>query len=367
MNQPPLIIHTDWSRAWGGQEIRTITELWEMKKLGFRTALFVRSGSELARRARAAGIAVYFVDFSSKFRLSAWLRLFALIRKLKPAVVNTHSSEDSWMAGSVARLCRVPLVIKTRHILAPVSSSVSYNLFPHVIWACSEAICRQLIANGLRKEKIIVQSTGIDERRFCFSMNDRLNIRRKYEIGDDDILVGNVSFLRHYKGHDFIISTAGIMKEDKRFKFIFVGDGDARSAFEEKAKSAGVDDRIIFTGHREDPEKFFSAIDIVFFASYETVEGISQSFIQGLLYGIPLLTCRSPSLMEPLEFIDNYATVSYDDLQEAKKCLLKLSDSLSRDELQIERQRKDIAGKYGLNAMVDNIIRVYGEYGVKNR
>jgi len=303
------------------------------------------------------------VDFSSKFRLSAWLRLFRLICSLKPAVVNTHSSEDSWMAGCVARLCRVPLVIKTRHVLASVSSSVSYNLFSHVIWACSESIGKQLITHGVREEKIIVQSTGIDEKRFCFSMDDRLEIREKYAIRDDDILVGNVSFLRHYKGHDFIIRTAAAMKEDKRFKFIFVGGGDDRAELEDKIRAAGVEKRIIITGHREDPEKFFSAIDIVFFASYQT-EGISQSFIQGLLYGIPLLACRTPSLMEPLQFVRNHLTIDYDDLEGAKKGLLELSNSLNRDELQITKQRKDIAGKYGLAAMVDNIIRVYGEHGI---
>jgi glycosyltransferase involved in cell wall biosynthesis len=365
MNQLPLIVHTDWSCAWGGQEIRTITELGEMKKLGFRTALFVRPGAELARRAEAEGVPVYLIDFSSKFKLSAWLKLFALIRRLKPAVVNTHSSEDSWVAGCVARLCGVPLVIRTRHVLAPVSSSVSYNLFPHVIWACSESIREKLVAQGVREEKIIVQSTGIDEQRFCFSMDDRLKIREKYGIGEDDILVGNISFLRKDKGHDFIIRTAATMKKDKRFKFIFVGDGGARLEFEEKIKSVDMADRIILTGHREDPEKFFSAIDIVFFASYEETEGISQSFVQGLLCGIPLLTTRSPSLMEPLGLVDKFVTVHYDDIEGAKKGLLKLAGGLDRDEMQIDKQREGIAGKYGLRAMVKNIIRVYGEHGIR--
>ena len=361
MNQAPLIVHTDWSRSWGGQEIRTLTELREMKKLGFRIGMIVREGSELARRGQQEGIPVYFIDFSSKFNLSAWRDLYLLIRRIKPAVVNTHSSEDSWMAGCVAKVCRVPLIIKTRHVLAPISSSFSYNAFFDIIFACSEAIGKQLIDQKVAPGKIVVQPTGIDEQRFQFSEHDRQEIRNRYNLDAQDILVGNVAFLRHYKGHEFIVRTAATMPE--KYKFIIVGGGNARSILEEDIARAGVEDRFILTGHREDPERFFSAIDIIFFSSYET-EGISQSFIQGLLYGIPLLSCRTPSIMEPLEHVQTYRAIDYGDIEAARQGLLDLSNHLARDEEQVELQRQAIAEKYGLKKMVKTIVKVYGEHGV---
>lgn len=362
MNSAPLIVHTDWSRAWGGQEIRTLTELREMRKLGFRVGMIVQQQSELARRGLLEDIPVYYVDFSSKFKLSSWLELFRLIKRIQPAVVNTHSSEDSWMAGCVARLCGVPLVVKTRHVLASISSSFSYNVFPDVIFACSEAIRDQLSEQGVAPRKIIVQSTGIDEHRFQYCDRDRRQIRKRYNIGDRDILVGNVAFLRHYKGHEFIVRTAATLPE--QYKFMIVGDGNARSILEEDIARAGVEDRFILPGHREDTERFFSAIDIIFFSSYET-EGISQSFIQGLLYGIPLLTCKTPSIMEPLEHVQTYRAIDYNDIEAAKKGILELSKFLTRNEEKIELQRQAIADKYGLARMVETIVRVYEDYGVK--
>lgn len=361
MTQAPLILHTDWSCSWGGQEIRTLTELRELKKLGFRVGMVVREGSELARRGRAEDIPVYYIDFSSKFNPAAWRDLYKLLRRLQPAVINTHSSEDSWMAGCLAKICHVPLVIKTRHVLAPISSSFSYNAFAHVIFACSESIAGQLAEQKVRQEKIIVQSTGIDEQRFRFSAQDRREIREQYGIAEQDILVGNISFLREYKGHQFIARTAATMPET--YKFMIVGGGDGRAILEKDIAEAGVADRFILTGHREDTERFFSALDIIFFSSYAT-EGISQSFIQGLLYGIPLLVCRTPSLLEPLEFVKQYRAVDYNDLAAAKAGLLELAEYLQRDEKMIAQQRQDIAGKYGLAAMVKNILRVYAEYGV---
>ena len=361
MNQVPLIVHSDWSRSWGGQEIRTLTELRAMKAHGFRVGLIVREGAELATRAKVEGIPVYFIDFSSKFNVSAWRDLYRLIRRLRPAVINTHSSEDSWMAGCLARLCHVPLIIRTRHVLAPISSSLSYNLFADVIFACSESIGRQLTDQGVSPAKIVVQSTGIDERRFCFSEQDRRQIRGQYQIGPDDILVGNVAFIRHYKGHDFIVRTAAKMPGN--FKFMIVGGGDDLPLLQQTIERAGVVDRFILPGHREDPERFFSAMDMIFFSSYEG-EGISQSFIQGLLYGLPLLTCRTPSLMEPLAMVEKYRVVDYGDTEDAGRKLLELAGDLQCDAARIERQRQVVAEKYGLQTMIRTIVKVYEEHGI---
>jgi glycosyltransferase involved in cell wall biosynthesis len=125
-----------------------------------------------------------------------------------------------------------------------------------------------------------------------------------------------------------------------------------------------VEDRFILTGHREDPERFFSAIDIIFFSSY-VAEGISQSFIQGLLFGLPLLLCSTPSVLEPLEFVHKYRTIEYGDVEAARRGLLELSEDFTRDEQQINRQRQALSRKYGLQKMIRTIVQVYEDHGIR--
>ena len=84
---------------------------------------------------------------------------------------------------------------------------MSYNWFPHIIFTCSEAIAQQMIDQGVHRDKLVVAPSGNDEERFRFSPEHRVAIRRQYGIGDDQIVVGNVGFLRHYKGHTFILKT----------------------------------------------------------------------------------------------------------------------------------------------------------------
>jgi glycosyltransferase involved in cell wall biosynthesis len=361
----PLIIHTDWSRAYGGQEIRILTELREMRKLGFRVALIVPADSDLAQRAKEEGITVYAVPFSSKFDLYSWWRLFRIIKKTMPAVVNTHSSEDSWMAGCVARLCQVPLVVRTRHVLASISSACSYNFFPQVIFTCSAAIAEQLGNQGVRPHRTVVLPTGIDEERFRFSEENRRKVRLAYGIGEDDILVGNVGFLRHYKGHRFIIKTAAAMPVNYRFMIVGGGGGELPD-LQALARELGVEDRVIFTGHQEHPEAFFSAFDLCFFSSNEA-EGVSQSLIQSLLNGLPVLACDIPSTMEPLEWIEDYRAVAYDDVSGACQGLAELAELKRRDPQRMAQQHLIIAGRYGLERMVRIIVETYAQFGITVR
>lgn len=359
--QAPLVVHTDSSRAWGGQEIRVLTELREMRRMGFRVALIVPRGAEMARRAAAEAIAVYEVACFAKLTPSSWLELGALIRQLRPTVLNTHSSEDSWMGGVIGRLSGVPLIIRTRHVLASISSKLSYNLFPHVILTCSGAIAEQMASQGVLREKLVAVSTGNDEVRFRFSEEHRQQLRADYGIGEHEIVVGNVGFLRHYKGHPFILDT--LARLPKGYRCMLVGGGDELGRLQEQAKCLGITERVIFAGHQEQPERFFNAFDLFFFSSNEA-EGISQALIQAMLNGLPVLGCRIPSTMEALRQIDDHRLVDYGDVESAVQGIFELLQLPRRDPGRMDEQHRIIAQRYGLQPMVQRLLEIYRRFGV---
>ena len=250
---PPLIVHTDSSRAWGGQEIRVLTELREMRARGCRVALIARVNAPLVQRCKDAAVAVYQVPDFNKLKPATWLLLRQLIRRLRPTVLNTHSSEDSWIAALLARRAAVPLVLRTRHVAAPVSSTLSYR-FPHAILACSGAIASQLISQGLPENKISVVASGNDAARFQFSKTWRQEVRSRYSLDEGHVLIGNVGFLRDYKGHAFILDTQASL--GPQYKVMLVGDGELRASLQEQSKRLSLADRVIFAGHQERPEEY---------------------------------------------------------------------------------------------------------------
>jgi len=357
----PLIVHTECSDGWGGQEIRIMEELRGMRRHGYATALIAPRHSRIFSRAQAEGFEVHAVRFGNKGHLPSWVRLFRLIGRLKPDVVNTHSSDDSWMAGFAARMLGVPLIVRTRHVSTPIGSAFSYKAFPHLILTTSHAIRESLIASGIRKEKVFAVPTGIDSNRFHFSSSWREEIREKHGFSDEDILIGNICVLRSWKGLDFFIDTAAQMPP--QFKFILVGDGPQRLRLLDKAKGMGLEDRLIFPGHQEEIEKYFSALDLYFFTSYAN-EGVPQSLLQAQSVGLPMVVCRTPSVLETLEDSEEVIPVEYGDVSSACAAL-RTAIRMTRvpDDRRIEKNER-IKSMHSLEAMLGKIRELYGEWGI---
>ena len=89
------------------------------------------------------------IEFKIKnnFDLNSLWRLIRLFQKEKYDVVNTHSSVDSWVASLAARMARVPVLVRTRHLSVPVAThplNVVYK-WPDAVVTTSEMITRRLV------------------------------------------------------------------------------------------------------------------------------------------------------------------------------------------------------------------------------
>ena len=357
-----LVVHSEYSKGWGGQEIRILEELREMKRNGVDVALLAPPESEIYKHSEAEGLRVYPVSFKSKFDIFSWIKLFKIFSKILPAVVNTHSSEDSWMAGAVARLTGVPLVIRTRHVSTPIGSTFSYRSFPHLILTTSKAIRSDLISKGLDGRHIESVPTGIDLQRFQFSVLNRDKSRRELGISNDELLVGNVCVLRSWKGLDFFLETAAVMPS--KFKFIIIGDGPQMGHLKRKADSLGIDKkRIIFAGHKQDIERYFSALDLFFFTSYAS-EGVPQSLLQAIANGLPVVACRTPSVEETLQGVVPKEFVTHGNIQEAQVALQKVAHDAVGSEDYRRFDNDAVVAKHGLKEMTQALLELYGRYGV---
>jgi glycosyltransferase involved in cell wall biosynthesis len=359
--ETPLILHTECSDGWGGQEIRIMEELRGMRRHGYATALIAPQHSRIFARAQAEGFAVYPVRFGNKGHLPSWGRLFRVMGRIKPDVVNTHSSDDSWMAGFVARTLRVPLILRTRHVSTPIGSVFSYKAFPHLILTTSHSIRESLKARGIRQEKILAVPTGIDSNRFRFSSGWRKEIRSKHGFSEEDIVVGNICVLRSWKGLDFFIDTAAQMPP--RFKFLLVGDGPQRLRLQDKARGRGLEGRLIFAGHQEEIEKYFSALDLYFFTSYAN-EGVPQSLLQAQSVGVPMIVCRTPSVLETLQDAEDVVPVEYGDVPSAYAGLEKALVKMTVTDDRRKQKNEWVKSRHSLEAMLRTLQELYGQWGI---
>lgn len=148
--------------------------------------------------------------------------------------------------------------------------------------ACSEKAGYWLFGKNADFQVI---NNAIDAKKYRFSRAERAEVRRKYGIGDDEFLIGNVGRLCEQKNQQFLVEL--LSKMNKKYKLMIVGDGDRRNQLEELAKKYGVFARLIIVPNVEDIKKYYSAMDAFLFPSL--FEGLPLAPIEAYANGLQLM------------------------------------------------------------------------------
>ena len=207
----------------------------------------------------------------------AVLKLWWLIRRLRPHIVHTQTSKAGVVGRLAARLASVPIVIHTAHAF-PFHS----HLPPAVRW-CYVAIERWMArftdliivdtesvrADGLREhvvnapEKLVTVSMGLDLQKFSPSKLGPGTLRAALGVNPLSLVVGTVARLVPDKGLDcFLEMAAHILAVRRDVQFLIVGEGPIRAALEQRADELGVAPHISFLGHRDDIPDLMEAMDV---------------------------------------------------------------------------------------------------------
>jgi glycosyltransferase involved in cell wall biosynthesis len=137
-----------------------------------------------------------------------------------------------------------------------------------------------------RADQIRVIRLGLDLNVFADYANRRALFRKELGIADNVTLVGIVGRLTEIKNHEmFLESVARVDLEDVRF--VVIGDGSLRASLEERARSLGLEEKVIFAGGRKDPENFYPALDIVALTSRN--EGTPLTLIEAMANARPVI------------------------------------------------------------------------------
>ncbi|XRO76873.1 glycosyltransferase [Methanocaldococcus sp. 10A] len=126
---------------------------------------------------------------------------------------------------------------------------------------------------GKKEENIEYIPNGVDLKVFDPEkyIEERIKIRNKYKIKDNEIVVGFVGSINelgngNFVGKDIADCATKLKKEGvlDKFKFLIVGFGSGLELFKEYVEKKGIVDRFIFTGYvkHEEIPKYISAMDV---------------------------------------------------------------------------------------------------------
>jgi glycosyltransferase involved in cell wall biosynthesis len=359
-----LILHTEASMGWGGQEIRILSESAGIKERGHDVIIAAHPESSLLQNAKKEKFRTIPIDFKKRnfYKIVPYFK--KLIEEEKIEVVNTHSSKDSWLVLPAARLAdNMPLVVRTRHLSTQVHkgllSRLLYNYLPHFIVTTGRAIKEQLVSvNGFDADKIVSIPTGVDTNIFRPDNNFK-NLREELSIPLTSPLIGMVSVLRSWKGHvDLIHAVPNVMNKIPDARFVIAGEGPYRSTIEKAIDDAGIGEYIYLLGHREDVAYVMASLDILVHPSYAN-EGVPQSILQAMAMLKPVI---ATDLMPLREVVRDGVTGTITSVRDPESMASDIVRVLERREQSYDmckKARRLMEDEYSYDMMLNKIENLY--------
>ncbi|MFV0274952.1 MAG: glycosyltransferase [Bacilli bacterium] len=201
---------------------------------------------------------------------------------------------------------------------------------------CSKTIDQLIVPTNKTKEilqkkynidrNVHVIPTGIDLKKFYKKNHDEheiKKIREKYGFKNDDFVILFVGRFGKEKNIEFLINNhCSLLKKDKRFKLLLVGDGPERKTYENLIEKNKIKNNVVFAGKIFGKELTltYNAADVFSTASKSETQGLT--IIEAMAASIVTTAIDDESFKNYI--INEKTGLLYSNKSQYVKCMTKL-------------------------------------------
>lgn len=115
----------------------------------------------------------------------------------------------------------------------------------------------------LKSDNHYIIYNSVDLNKFKYDEKLRSKIRKKFNIDDDNFVIGHVGRFNKQKNHAFLIKVFNeIHKINENSTLFLIGQGPLQKRIEEKVKKLNLEKSVIFLGKRNDVSELYNAMDL---------------------------------------------------------------------------------------------------------
>jgi glycosyltransferase involved in cell wall biosynthesis len=325
------------------------------------------------------------VDFGREFRFQSRLRwlltapgaLFGIARLLayskRRGIEVIHSSEkprDIATALLVGRLVGAKVVLHLH--VAPADwmsplTRLGLKQADRVI-AISDFVAGEARKWGVRSDRIMTVHNAIDVDDARWNGPDaREAVRAELQIPQDAPVIGAVSRLFHWKGHERLLAALPhVRAELPDALLVIVGEDDPRASpgappfsrvLRDQAAALGMESALVFTGFRSDVARMMDCFDVFALPSWDEPFGVV--YLEAMIRNRPAIALNRGGPREVIRSGETGYLVEPDDPQALAAVLVKLLRSPELRERVAAAARADLFARFTSRHMADGVLSVY--------
>jgi sugar transferase (PEP-CTERM/EpsH1 system associated) len=319
----PLVAHIVFRFDYGGLENGIVNLVNGLPADELDHAIIaLTEASDFRLRIRRADVKVYALNKRPGKDLGVYLRLWKLLRSLKPDIVHTRNV-GTMDCLAVAWLAGVPVRIHGEHgwdVHDPDGANPKYRrvrrLFNPLVRrfvTVSRDLEQWLVERvGIDACKVVQICNGVDTQRFHprrDAVRDGLPLER-FPAGC--IVIGSVTRLTEIKDplnlvRAFLAARPALHAEGRDVRLAVIGDGPLRGAMEAEIAAANAGDYVWLPGSRDDVASLLRAFDVFVLGSLR--EGISNTVLEAMASGLPVIASATGGNLELVEHGVNGALI----------------------------------------------------------
>lgn len=304
--------------------------------------------------------------------ISAIGKIKKVLKEEKPDIVHTHASLSARIATKLYGKCKI---IFTKHCDFPISSKYKYKIVRWITKKINNLLTNKIIATSeLAKENLVKQ--GIEEALIETVLNavdgynelgkeEKCKIRKKYNLSEEDIVVGYLARIEELKGHKYLIEAAkkikDMSKEQKeleKYKFLIMGSGSYEETARNLVKELNLEDTVIFTGFIKNVEEMLNIVDIQVNASYLS-ETTNLALLEGMSLGIPTVATKCGGTSKMITDWENGLLVEKANSEALADGILLITKDKEKFNKMKENSKRIFKEKYTSEKYAKNIERIY--------
>lgn len=316
----------------------------------------------------------------ARVRVGLMNKIYDKVIEWGPDIIHSQCEMSTFvMAHHIAHECDVPVVHTYHTVYEDYTHYVVKNVFLSgkqrikmakqavaefskiISMLCDGMIAptekvRTLLEGYECKCPLYVVPSGItlDNFRQTLSDDERISLRKKYEIEDDELIALYLGRIAEEKNIDEVIKY--ISSSDDKIKLLVVGGGPKLDSLIKKAEKLNAMDRVRFVGmiDPKDVWKYYQLSD--FFTSASTSETQGLTYIEALSSGLPLL-CRRDSCLDDV-VIENTNGCLFENESEFMEGL-KTVTSIVRNDSYLRKDIAKTADKFSRECFASSVELIY--------
>ena len=297
-----MILHLNTADSWRGGERQALYLADGLKKLHIPLIIVGQPDSEFQKRSESNHKFIP-LKMRGEWDIRAVLSLIKILQAENIKLVHAHTAR----AHSLALMAKIlypnfKLIISRRvdfHIGNNFFSKKKYtSKLIDLFLTVSNKIKDILIEDGVDPEKILTIHSGIDPNRFNKKKISPI-LKKEFNLPPRTIVIGNIAALVDHKDQATLIKAIALLPSNLKFRLIIVGEGELRDELQSLVEALDIQDRIIFTGFREEIPDFLKLFHIFALTSKE--EGLGTSILDAMANNLPLVVTNGGGIPEMVE------------------------------------------------------------------